>query len=207
MKLGNVRAYWPWRNRAEDAYDEFYRQAPPSDPRNLIVNRIREAPEGSIFAVKSDTHTPAVMSAHIKELGRFFGADLVRIVELTGLSMDPSAAPGPDAKEWRDLPYAVVCGFRAEHDPRDAPGIGGHAVALKGAFATFQISAIIREFGFRATKQSGLDSEQVAVAAGIGALNKDGRIVVPGFGSKIHLADLILTDLPVEPVAPIASRQ
>ena len=206
MKLGGARSLWPWRNKAEDAYERFYRESPAADARNLIVNRIREAPEGSVFAVKSDTHTPAVMSAHIKELGRFFRADLVRIVELAGLSAGAAAAAGPDGKEWRDLPYAVVCGFRAEHDPRDAPGIGGHAVALKGAFATFQISAIIREFGFRATKQSGLDPEQVAVAAGIGALNKDGRIAVPGFGSKIHLADLILTDLPGKPDGPITSH-
>ena len=204
MKLGNVRAFWPWRNKAEDPYEEFYRRAPAVDPRNLIVNRIRESPEGSVFAVKSDTHTPAVMSAHIKELGRFFGADFVRIVELAGLSTEAAAAPVPDTEEWRDLAYAIVCGFRAEHDPRDAPGIGGHAVALKGAFATFQISAIIREFGFRATKQSGLDPEQVAVAVGIGALSKDGRIAVSGFGSKIHLADLILTDLPVEPDGKVA---
>jgi hypothetical protein len=195
LKLAGVRSLWPWRNKAEAAYEQFYRRATPADPRNLIVNRIREAPEGSVFAVKAETHTPLVMASHIKELGHFFGADLVRIVELAGVQ-------SPEDGSSLDLPYAIVCGFRAEHDPRDAPGIGGHAAALKGAFATFQISAIIREFGFRATRQSGRNPEVLAAAAGIGSL-KDGRLIVPGFGSKVHIADLILTDLPLQPDAKL----
>jgi hypothetical protein len=192
VKLAGMRSLLPRRSKAEAAYEQFYRQATPADPRNLIVNRIREAPEGSVFAVKAETHTPSVMASHIKELGRFFGAGLVRIVEIDG-------AQGNADEAWVELPFAIVCCFRAEHDPRDAPGIGGHAAALKGAFATFQVSAIIREFSFRATRQSNLDSEQLAAAARIGSLNKDGRLVVPGFGSKVHIADLILTDLPLQP--------
>lgn len=189
---------FPW-SRAEtaDPYEDFFLNAEPADPRNLVVNRIRGAPEGSVFAVKADTHTPQVMSSHVKELGRFFRADVVRIVATKGLQLEgelsaEGATPG-------GLPFAVFMLFRAEHDPRESKGIGGHVGALKGAFATYQVSAIIREFGYQATRFSPTNPDKLAVAAGLGTLDENGRLVAKGLGTKLHIADVILTDLPVAP--------
>ena len=173
--------------KPDDPYEAFYLNQAPADPRNLIVNRMREAPEGSVFAVQAETHTPEVMTSHVKELGRFFGADRTYIAEASKLNL-PDGAPG--------LPYAVFCLFRSEHDPREAPGVGGHVGALKGAFATFQISAIIREYGFQATRWT-QDLDTLASAAGMGSLDARGRLDAPRFGTKVHIADVILTDLPV----------
>jgi hypothetical protein len=185
----------PWTK--PDPYEQFYLQARAADPRNLIVNRIREAPDGSVFAVKAETHTPEIMARHVKDLGAFFGADLVRIVSTEGLrELLTGAEPAIEA-EAAGLPSAIVTAFRAEHDQREAPGIGGHAAALKAAFATFQMAAIVREFGFRALRATGVDADRAAAAAGLGTLDALGRISLPKLGRKVHIADLILTDLPV----------
>jgi hypothetical protein len=181
---------WSRIRRQPDPYEDFYLNAAVADPRNLIVNRIREAPEGSVFAVRAETHTPEVMADHIRELGRFFGAGLTVIATTEGLGLETAGEDG-----GRPLPFAVFCLFEAEHDPRDAQGIGGHAAALEGAFATFQISAIIREYGFNATRHSE-DIDALAARAGLGSL-EDGRLRTPRFGTKVHVADVILTDLPV----------
>ena len=184
----------PWSPRAEaDPYEDFYRNAAPRDPRNLIVNRLREAPDGGVFAVKAETHTPEVMASHVKEMGRFFGADLTCIVKTDGLGI---VADGEE-EALSHLPFAVLMLFRSEFDSRDAPGIGGNAVALAGAHATFQVAAIIREYGYEARRVVPADRDGVAARAGLGSLDDRGRLKTRQFGTKQHVADIILTDLPV----------
>ncbi len=73
--------------RIKDPYEAFFLEAPPADPRNLMVNRIQAAPDGSVFAVKAETHTPEVMSGQIKDLGRFFGAEVVHVAATRGLDL------------------------------------------------------------------------------------------------------------------------
>jgi hypothetical protein len=102
-----------------------------------------------------------------------------------------------DAGVAGELPFAVFMLFRAEHDPRESPGIGGHVAALRGAFATFQVSAIIREFGYQAARLSLAEPDRVAATAGLGVLDGRGRLKTAGLGTKLHIADVILTDLPV----------
>jgi hypothetical protein len=185
-------ALWSRIRPRKDPYEDFYLNAAPKDPRNLILTRLRGAPDGSVFAVKAETHTPEVMADHVRQLGAFFGVDAVDIVSTKGLGL---AVNGSDGAQT--LPFAVFCLLRAEHDPRDAPGIGGNAVALKAAFATFQIAAIIREFGFEARRLVPDDSDALAARAGIGTLDARGRLTTRRFGAKVHVADVILTDLPV----------
>jgi hypothetical protein len=172
--------------RSKDPYWEAYVNRPPADPNNLVPPAIRAAPEGQIFPVKSDVHTPEVMTEHIRELGRFFGADLVGVAQIES-SGDP------------DYPYAVVVGIRAEYDPRTAAGIGGQAAALTGAYVTFNLGAAIREYGFRATRSGDGDADRLAACAGLGTLDDAGRLVTRDHGRKLYLADVVLTDLPLKP--------
>jgi hypothetical protein len=180
--------------KPDDPYEDFYLNAVPADPHNLIVNRLRQAPDGSVFAVRAETHTPEVMSNHIKELGRFFGAAAVHIAEASRLGL----TAGNTEQGLADLPFAIFMLFRAAHDPRDSAGIGGHAAALSGAFATFQVGAIIREFGFQARRISLDDRDAVAAVAGLGALDDRGRLRTPRLGTNVHIADVILTDMPIK---------
>ena len=195
-----LRSLWLRRRKGEDPYEDFFLNAQPADPRNLIVNRIREAVEGSVFAVKAETHTPEVMARHVKELGRFFGAEAVHIAASGSLDPDQrGTGKTHDDSGQRDLPFAVIMLFRAEHDPRESPGIGGHVGSLKAAFATFQVSAIIREFGFQAIRLALAEPDNVAASVGLGSLDRSGRLKTARLGTKLHVADVILTDLPVKP--------
>ena len=125
------------------------------------------------------------MSDHIGELGRFFGADLVGVASVSG------AEP--------DLPYAVVIGVAAEYDPHTAQGVGGQAAALTGGYVSFNIAAAIREYGFSATRTIDADLDELARCAGLGNLDANGRLVTQKHGSKVYIADLVLTDLPLSP--------
>jgi len=69
----------------------------------------------------------------------------------------------------------------------------------KGLFITFVLSAWMRELGFRATAAMDPNAEQLAAAAGLGTLNTEGRLVTPRFGTHVHVANVIRTDLPLAP--------
>jgi len=145
---------------------------------------IRNAPEGNVFPTRADIHTPEITSSHVKEMARYLGADLVGIARLS--------SSGDDG-----YPFAVLCAVRADYDPREAPGIGGQVPVQNGLFVTFVLSAWIRELGFRATAAPDPDAEKLAAAAGLGRLDPAGKLVTPRYGSRVHVASVIRTDLPL----------
>jgi hypothetical protein len=59
------------------------------------------------------------------------------------------------------------------------------------------LSAWIRELGFRASVEPHLNTETLAVQAGLGTLNAEGRLVTPQFDTRVYIADAICTDLPL----------
>ncbi len=126
------------------------------------------------------------MSEHIKDLGRFFGADQVGIAQL---------GPGGDT----EYSFAIVIMIRTEDDPRTSQGIGGQAAALTGEYVSFNLAAAIREFGFRATRSGQADGHRLAACAGLGQLDQAGRLETREFGRKLHIPDGIRTDLPLSP--------
>jgi epoxyqueuosine reductase QueG len=67
----------------------------------------------------------------------------------------------------------------------------------KGLFISFVLSAWIRELGFRATAAPHSDAEKLAAAAGLGRLNEEGRLVTGKYGTGVHVANVIRTDLPL----------
>ncbi len=149
-----------------------------------MPDAVRNAAEGQVFPSKADVHSPEIMSQHMKDLARFFGADLVGIAKL--------------AANQDDLPFAIVCGLRAEYDPREHPGVGGQGAALTGSYVAFNMGAAIREYGFRATRREIDDIDRLAVTANLGTLNADGRLTTPQLGSKVYVADAVLTDIPLQ---------
>ena len=42
------------------------------------------------------------------------------------------------------------------------------------------------------------EREHLAVVAGLGKLNGDGKLTVPRYGTKVHIVDIIFTDLPMQ---------
>jgi hypothetical protein len=164
-----------------DPYWESFIHRAPADPNNLITHAFKQVKPGGVNPVKTEVHSPNVMSRHVKELAQFYGADLVGIVGL------PSS-PG----------FAIVCVLKAEYDTRTAMGIGGQTPAMKGLFATYALGSYIRELGYTAV-HSEKDRERLAAAAGLGSLDAGGRLVTRKFGTRCHVADVLLTDLPLVP--------
>jgi hypothetical protein len=186
-------------SRNDDPYWDFFINTPPADLANTVTEMIRSAPEGNVFPTKAELHTPEITSSHVKDLARYLGTDLIGIARLKAV---PSPLPrGGDVKGAVDeqYPFAVICVVQADYDPRQAPGIGGQVPIQKGLFITFVLSAWIRELGFRATAALDPQAEQLAAAAGLGTLDAEGRLVTPQFGSHVHVANVIRTDLPLAP--------
>ena len=193
MRLGPLKIPWVGKDsHKDDPYWDFFINTPPVDLANTVTEMIRSAPDGNVFPTKAELHTPEITSSHVKELARYLGTDLIGIAQL-----DPTASGKADAKEI--YPFAVICAVQADYDPRQAPGIGGQVPVQKGLFITFVLSAWIRELGFRATAALDPDAERLAVAAGLGTLNSEGRLVTPQLGSRVHVANVIRTDLPLAP--------
>jgi epoxyqueuosine reductase QueG len=61
------------------------------------------------------------------------------------------------------------------------------------------LSAWIRELGFIAKVAPEINREKLAATAGLGEINGDGRLVTPQYGAAVHVAGIILTDLPLAP--------
>jgi hypothetical protein len=174
----------------DDPYWEAFIKRQPADVRNMITEIVGKAPEGNVFPTRSDLHSPDVTASHTKELARYLGAKLVGIADL-------SRQPEEIA---RGFPFAVVCAVKADNDPWESPGIGGQAPVQEGQFVTFIVASWIRELGFRGSMKIEVpreERERLAVAAGLGKLNSDGRLTVPKYGTRIHIADILFTDLPL----------
>jgi hypothetical protein len=175
---------WPGSGEHADPYWESFLNRPIHDPRNVVAEMIRRSPEGAISPTKADIHTPEITSSHVKELARYVGAALIGIVEF-------------DADHGDGLPFGIVCVVRAEHDPRQNPGLGGQVPVQNGLFVTFVVAAYIRELGFRATAAVDENAERLAAAAGLGKLDAHGRLLAPKLGRHVHVAEVIRTDLPL----------
>jgi hypothetical protein len=191
LRLGPLRLPWPGTGADDDPYWDAFINRPPADIRNSMPEVIRKAAEGNVFPVKSELHSPDVTAAHVKELTLYLRAQLVGIADLS--RQHPDLAHG--------FPFAIVTGVKAENDPYTSPGMGGQAPVQAGQFSTFIVASWIRELGFRASikiEVSREDRERLAVAAGLGTLTGDGRLTVPKYGTKIHIADVIFTDLPMK---------
>ena len=175
-----------FRRQPEDPYWDAFITRAPADPNNLLPHAFKNVTGGGVNPVKTEVHSPNVMAQHVKELGRFYGASDVGIVERA-----------------TDPPYAIVSILKADYDTRAAQGLGGQAPALKGMFATFTLGAYIRELGYRAVRAELPEADALAAAAGLGALDPDGRLVTRALGRQVHVAEVILTDLPLEPDARV----
>jgi hypothetical protein len=187
--VSRVALKFPWSRKDahdDDPYWDFFINIPPADLTNTVTELIRNAPAGNIFPTPADIHTPEITAQHVKEMARYFGAELVGIARLE------TNADNPDG-----YPFAILCAVRAEYDPRVSPGIGGQVPVQNGLFITFVLSAWIRELGFRASVAPHLEAETLAAQAGLGTLDARSRLVTPQFGAKVYIADAICTDLPL----------
>jgi hypothetical protein len=180
-----------------DPYWDFFINTPPADLANTVTEMIRKAPDGSVFPTRAELHTPEITSSHVKGMAEYFGAELVGIAKLGNLFRLVVGEEKGEGDENQNYPFAIICAVHADYDPRTSPGIGGQVPVQNGLFITFVLSAWIRELGFQAKTAPDPDADKLAAAAGLGTLNSDGRLVTPKFGTNVHIANVIRTDLPL----------
>lgn len=188
MRFGPLRIPWIGKDyHRDDPYWDFFVNTPPADLTNMVTEMIRNAPDGNVFPTKTELHTPEITSSHVKGMAEYFGAELVGIAKLN----ESNAGAG------ESYPFAVICAVHADYDPREASGIGGQVPVQNGLFISFILSAWIRELGFRASAAPDPNAEKLAAAAGLGRLDAKGRLVTEKFGTHVHVANVIRTDLPL----------
>jgi hypothetical protein len=185
---------WRARGTRDPLWHHFIYHA-PADPKNDLTPALQGAPEGRIYPVRTEVSDPHTMSGQIKELAQWFGADLVGIAALQ------PAYLRPDSQSEAPYPFAIVCVIGSDYDPQEAKGLGGQLAVRDGAVITHHLRNYIRELGYRASI-GGADPLAVAVAAGLGTLDRKGHLVTSLRSTHSHVADAILTDLPLAPDEP-----
>ena len=195
IRLGRwLLGRWRTGGTKDPLWEHFIYRA-PADPKNNLTPTLQSAPEGRIYPVKTEASDPQAMSGQIKELGQWFGAALVGIVALQPAHVQAGDQSDPP------FPFAIVCALATDYDPKEARGLGGQLAVQKGAVVNHHLRNYIRELGYRASV-GGADPLAVAVAAGLGTLDRSGRLVTKIRSAHIHVADAILTDLPLAPDVP-----
>jgi reductive dehalogenase len=156
------------------------------------------------------------MSEIVKDAALFLGASLVGIAELNrtwvyrpGWERYGHVDINLDEKLPPSMKYAVVLAIETNHRyVRHAPTAKASAAAGLGyskmAFLAPALAKFIAALGYRAVA-CGNDtalSIPLAVDAGLGQLGRFGGLITPEFGPRVRLCK-VLTDLPLQPTAPI----
>ncbi len=168
--------------------------------------------EDEVNPSKFTIDDPADMSERVKEVARFYGADLVGITEI-----DPTWVyenyyepfTGNEGPEELKYKYAIMMGIEMKWDMIDlSPGPeASAAVALaysKMAELSASLAKYIRMLGYPAVP-SGNDTGQnipLAIDAGLGELGRLGLMLSPEFGPRQRLCK-VLTNMPLVPDKPI----
>lgn len=152
------------------------------------------------------------MTERIKEVARFYGADLVGVCKLDQrwiYSHTFERSTGKHERNTVPYRYAIVMGIEMDWERINAsPGressaatalIYSRMAELAGSLAKY-----IRVLGYAAAP-SGNDSGQnipLAIDAGLGELGRNGLLITPEYGPRVRICK-VFTDLPLEPDQPV----
>ena len=195
-----------FKRRKKDPLWDHFIHSQPSDPKNDLTAAIAGAPPGRTYPIKTVDSDPATTSKSIMELARWLGADVVGIVsqefaagQAGSASEDQPAVDGesePPENSGQNFTAGLVCGFFTDHDLSKAKGLGGQQAAQKGAVVNHYMASYIHELGYRAAI-GGVNPVLIAEAAGLGRTDAEGRFVTRNKGRMLHVAEAVLTDLPL----------
>lgn len=154
----------------------------------------------------------AWMSDRIKEVARFYGADLVGICEVDQrwvYSHYFERATGNYDKLEIPFKYAVVMGIEMDWKAiSESPGLEASAATALAYSQMAELSAslakYIRTLGYPAIP-CGNDTAQsipLAIDAGLGELGRNGLLISPEYGPRQRICK-VFTDLPLQPDQPI----
>jgi reductive dehalogenase len=159
------------------------------------------------------------MSVHIKRAAKALGFDVVSVGKshpsfmYAGTTTPTGDAGGPPSETPEHLarryPSFIVGSVAWDHDLIQAHRhhIGDAAYELAAQKTNLIYAALegyIHDLGFK-TLRGAMNGQAAAIASGLGELGRNGLVITPEYGARIHLSDLIMTDLPLAPGKPIDS--
>jgi epoxyqueuosine reductase len=177
------------------------------DSKQMGVSR---PPEG----LKIDINNPQKITRHVKNVAKYFGADLVGVCELDRRWIyshwynlrTRENGPLEIPKEYK---YAIVMAHEMDYElEKYAPTrIADAATGMgytKMAFTAGLLAQFIRGIGYKAIpngNDTGI-SIPMALQAGLGELSRSGLLVTREYGPRVRISK-VLTDLPLVVDQPI----
>ncbi len=156
---------------------------------------------------------PAAISTKIKNVGRFYGANLVGITRLNEFWIYSNSYNRLTGRSNTiDIPkgceFVIVMAIEMDRDKFASSDIGASAATGLGyskmAVTTALLAQFIRDLGYQALP-CGNDtalSIPLAIDAGLGELGRNGLLITHRFGPRVRLCK-VFTDLPMKPDKPI----
>lgn len=190
----------------------------PERKENSLIWHLTRAVDGEINPEQVDVADTRKMSAKIKEVARFFGADLVGVTRLDPAYIYTHRYESVDrgttaygAENRLEHTYAIVVGLEMDIDRIAAcntfiADIEVSEVYLRTAKVVCELAAYIRELGFPARAHH-VGLQQVlmvplAVKAGLGELGRNGYLISKEFGPRLRLG-VVTTELPLIEDEPV----
>jgi ferredoxin len=160
---------------------------------------------------------PDALTSHIKRVASFLGFDVVSVGRshpsfmYAGITTSTGEA-GDGLRETpedlvRRYPFFIVGSVAWDQGLIQAHRhhIGDAAYELAAQKTSLIYAALegyIQELGFH-TLRGAMNGQAGAVASGLGELGRNGLVITPKYGARIHLSEAIMTDLPLAPGKPI----
>jgi reductive dehalogenase len=218
-ELGQKLRDWRKNRFGEDPFKRIFGGGgSEGNPYNSLQHIMGSVPEGPVNPKRTPVDDPVKMTRNIKEIAKFFGADVVGVSYLDQAyvyshSAKNNPAAGTKAGDPINLPhkFAICLGFESDYEKfltnnsriSDAEyGLGN----LHTIEPTFLLAAYIREMGYPARAhyygRGEVNPIPLAVNAGLGELGRHGMLIHEDYGSRLHLA-VVTTDLPLEVDQPV----
>ncbi len=161
-----------------------------------------------INQTKLEVDDPQWMTDRVKEVAKFYGADLVGVTKLdqrwvySNYFENSTLLSGENEIKYK---YAIVMGIEMDSKAmNDSPGVFANATTTNAyshmAEVTAKLAAYIRFLGYPAVP-SGNDTAQnipLAIDAGLGEHGRNGLLLTPEYGARQRICK-VLTDLPLIP--------
>jgi reductive dehalogenase len=191
-----------------------------ADRRNVISEYLNRAPKGDIRADRMPVTDPEAMTRHIKRVGESFGADIVGIARAhpsilyggsrysdDGTTIADSGGQETPEELCRKYPYLVFATTAWDYEKVQAHRhhIGDaayHFSQMKANLVLKSLEGYIKELGYNVLRATA-NPQATAIAAGVGELGRNGLVITPRFGARVHMPNTIMTDLPLAPGEPI----
>jgi len=218
-ELGKALFNWMHSTISPDPLARVAFERHAADKNNVIRTTLMKAPKGQISPERVPVDDPAAMTRHIKRVARHLGADVIRIARshpsfmYGGNPTDGLTTMGGDRPDGtpedlvRRFPFVIVASkawdYKLMQAHRHHIGDAAYDFTLeRGNLLHSSIAGYVQDLGYHVLRGA-MNPQAAALAAGAGELGRNGLIISEKFGPRIHLTDVIMTDLPLLPDKPI----